>query len=165
LAQGEIGRLQIKLAIINPLSVIQQMYESMTPLIVKNKQSLILDIPSSLPQIMADKDRLQQILFNLIDNASKYNMENEKIILSVTARNNHLVFSIRDSGKGIPEEDKINIFDPYTRLESNKRSTLGMGLGLAICKILVELHRGQIWVESEPNKGSTFSFTIPLSES
>jgi signal transduction histidine kinase len=70
--------------------VIQQVYESMTPLIVKNKQSLILDISSSLPQIMADKDRLQQILFNLIDNASKYNMENEKIILSVTARNNIL---------------------------------------------------------------------------
>jgi PAS domain S-box-containing protein len=162
LAQGEVGLLQIKWVMVDPLVILHQVNDSMFPLVSSQRQSLLLDLPASLPQIKADKDRLHQILFNLIDNALKYNADGGKITLRAQVKDGHLVISVQDTGRGISKEDQSNIFDPYVRLETGKKTAEGLGLGLAICKMLITLHRGQIWIESEPGKGSTFTFTLPL---
>ena len=162
LAQGEIGLLQIKWVVIDPLVILHQVYDSMLPLVSNQRQILLLDLPASLPLIRADKDRLHQILFNLIDNALKYNTDGGKITIHANIKNDYLVISVQDTGMGISKEDQSYIFDPYVRLETAKKTAEGLGLGLAICKMLVTLHKGQIWIESEPHKGSTFTFTIPL---
>lgn len=162
MAQGEIGILQIKPVLLDPTAILRPVYESMKPIIEGQKQSFLLDLPFSLYQVMADKDRLQQVLFNLIDNASKYNVEGGTITLSATQKDDSLVVSVRDTGRGIALEEQANIFNPYVRLESGRRPIGGLGLGLAICKILVELHKGKIWVESTPNQGCTFTFTLPI---
>ena len=134
----------------------------MLPLVSNQRQTLLLDLPASLPLIRADKDRLHQILFNLIDNALKYNADGGKITLRANIKNDYLVISVQDTGMGISKEDQSYIFDPYVRLETAKKTAEGLGLGLAICKMLVTLHKGQIWIESEPHKGSTFTFILPL---
>ena len=162
LAQGEIGLLQIKWVMLDPLVILHQVYDSMLPLVSNQRQSLLLDLPPSLPQITADKDRLHQILFNLIDNALKYNTDGGKITLRALVKDDYLVISVQDTGRGISKEDQSNIFDPYVRLETGKKTAEGLGLGLAICKMLVTLHKGKIWIESKPGKGSTFTFTLPL---
>jgi len=162
LAQGEIGLLQIKSVMLDPAVILHQVYDSMLPLVSNQRQSLLLDLQNALPQIKADKDRLHQILFNLIDNALKYNTDGGKITLRALVKEGYLVISVQDTGRGISKEDQFNIFDPYVRLEAGKKTTEGLGLGLAICKILVTLHKGRIWIESEPYKGSTFTFTLPL---
>ncbi|MBN1644228.1 MAG: PAS domain-containing sensor histidine kinase [Dehalococcoidales bacterium] len=161
LAQGEIGMLQIKPVVIDPTPILHQVYDSIAPLIFSQNQLLVLDLPPALPEIIADKDRLQQILFNLIDNASKYNVNGGEITLRAEAKDHSLLISVRDTGRGIAKEDQLNLFNPYTRIESSRRTGGGLGLGLAICKILVELHAGEIWVESEKGKGSTFFVALP----
>lgn len=161
-AKGEVGALQLEPEMISPLEFFHQAVESVTPILSSRKQSLLLELPPSLPKLFADKDRLQQILFNLIDNASKYSPEGGKITLRAIEKESSLLVSVHDTGSGLTLEEQRQLFNPYTRFIRDKPSTGGIGLGLAICKMLVELHGGQIWVESERDKGSTFTFALPL---
>jgi len=162
ISQGEAGILQLKPIEVTPRELFSQVVESMSPVLANHKQSLVTEIPATLPRIVVDKDRLQQVLFNLIDNAVKYSPEGGRIILRVVPEDGHLLVSVRDNGGGIAKDEQTQLFNPYTRLEGAEKRTGGMGLGLAICRIIVELHGGRIWVESEENKGSTFTFRIPL---
>ena len=82
--------------------------------------------------------------------------------MKASNESNRLVIKVQDSGPGIPPEEKQKLFRPYYHLSTDRASIPGMGLGLAITKQLVELHGGTIWVQSEPGKGSTFSFSLPL---
>jgi PAS domain S-box-containing protein len=161
LSKGEMGMLKIKPSLIDLGKLFDQIFKNMYPIITRHKQSLTIELPPDLPEVYADENRLSQILFNLIDNASKYSQENETIILKATYNKDSLVISVQDKGVGISKEEQKQLFNPYTRLNSEKRKVGGIGLGLAISKILVELHGGEIWVESEKNRGSTFSFTLP----
>jgi signal transduction histidine kinase len=109
--------------------------------------------------VFADRDRLLQVLTNLIDNALKFTPEGGEIRVQSVAKDHEVQFSVRDTGPGIPESDRHRIFEPYWQASANKHK--GIGLGLAIAKRIVEQHGGRIWVESEEGQGSTFAFTIP----
>jgi len=132
-----------------------------TPLTFSKQQNLELTIPTSLPAVMLDRRRLEQILLNLLSNASKYTPGQGQI--RVTARMEHgsLLVQIQDTGYGIPESEQELIFRPYYYSKA-RSDTPSLGIGLAITKSLVELQEGTIWVESQPGKGSTFSFILPV---
>ncbi|MEQ4487553.1 MAG: PAS domain-containing sensor histidine kinase [Dehalococcoides mccartyi] len=111
--------------------------------------------------IIADEDRLRQILDNLIDNAIKYSPDSGLISINISRDQNNVLFSVSDSGIGIEPGEIKNIFKPYYRVESRQKKLQGLGLGLSIVRTYVKLHGGRIWVESEYGKGTTFLFTIP----
>jgi PAS domain S-box-containing protein len=117
-----------------------------------------------LPQIKADRTRVERILDNLIDNAIKYSPDGGGITVSAQSREKDILLSVSDHGLGISVIDSEKLFQPFARLEILTGGTAiqGIGLGLVVCRRLVEAHGGRIWVESEPGKGSTFFFTLPL---
>jgi PAS domain S-box-containing protein len=126
------------------------------------KHRLVIDIPDELPRAKADKVRVELILTNLLTNAVKYSDEGTEIRISAGATANNLTMSVSDRGIGISPQQQAELFRPFERLEDAARPAKGLGLGLLVCKRLVEAHGGAIWVESEPGKGSVFSFTLPL---
>lgn len=115
-----------------------------------------------LPSVMGDEGQIQQLLSNLLDNALRYSRLGvpPRISLSATRQGAFWLFRFRDNGIGIASEYQSSIFDVFTRLHGISQSQ-GTGFGLAICRRIVERHGGQIWVESEPDQGSTFLFTLP----
>ncbi len=125
---------------------------------------MTVDMPAGLAQVPADQTRIERILDNLIDNAVKYSPNGGEIAVSARQRANEVVVSVSDQGIGIAAEDSRKLFQPFGRLNAAVPGTAlkGLGLGLVVCKRLVEAHGGRIWVESEPGKGSTFSFALPL---
>jgi len=120
-------------------------------------------IDKQLPRVTGDPQRLRQVIDNLIDNAVKYSKEGTVITLRTEVRPEEVLVSISDQGMGIPATELTKIFDRFYRIEERlQKDPGGLGLGLSLCKSLVEAHCGKIWVESEIGKGSTFYFTIPL---
>lgn len=128
-------------------------------------QQIQTDFPSDLPTVYADPNRVRQVLVNLLDNASKYTPLNGKITLSILHRTTQKVqVSISDNGPGIPIENQERIFDDRFRLQRDQAQA-GYGIGLALCKRVVQSHFGQIWVDSEIEQGkggSCFHFTLPV---
>ena len=161
-ARGEMGMLQVELKSVDPLQLLRSVADEMTPMASKRGQSLVLNLPSSLPLIQADEGRLQQVVANLLTNASKFTPEGGRITLQAKRTDSALVVEVQDNGHGIAEEAQRRLFEPYYQVESGKGRTSGLGLGLALCKIFVELHGGRIWMESHVGKGSIFSFSVPL---
>ena len=126
-----------------------------------NIHRIIVDIPSGLSLIETDRIRIERILHNLIENGIKYSPEGGDIVVFVRRENENLLIGVKDSGIGISVEDQSRLFTPFERLQTAGQVS-GVGLGLNVCRILVEAHGGRIWVESQPGQGSTFFFTLPL---
>lgn len=120
-----------------------------------------IEASEGLPLVMADKERLERILINLLTNALKYSAPNTEVTLRLEPQGNEVVISIMDWGVGISPEDLPNLFDEFYR-SKRVQETGGLGLGLYIAKMLVEAHGGRIWVRSRLGIGSTFSFTLPV---
>jgi PAS domain S-box-containing protein len=120
-----------------------------------------VSLPSYVPHVLADPIRVERILYNLLENAAKYSPAGSKIKLDLSRTDSFLVVSVTDHGHGIPKERQAELFEPFKRL-ANKSESGGLGLGLVVCKRLVEAQGGKIWVESVEGKGSTFSFTLKL---
>ncbi|MEJ2635820.1 MAG: ATP-binding protein [Calditrichia bacterium] len=128
---------------------------------IKSQQIRIVEIPETV--IRGDRNRLYQLFFNIIDNAIKYTPENGKIWLSLHLHRPWATVEIRDNGPGIPRDDIPHIFERFYRVQKDRaRRTGGSGLGLSICKLIVESHKGKIEVESEMEKGSAFRIKLPL---
>ena len=130
-----------------------------------SKHTLVLDAPATLPQIVGDEDKLDQILTNLLNNAIKYAPGGGTVTLSCKDEGETLLFGVEDQGLGIPKEHLAKVFNKFHRVNNeDNRRIYGTGLGLYLVKHLVEsVHLGQIWAESEVGKGSTFFFRIPTS--
>jgi signal transduction histidine kinase len=111
--------------------------------------------------VHADRHRIQQVLSNLIGNSLKFTPAGGIIAFSAERRDDHVLFMVSDTGPGIPSKHLTDIFSPYWQAKRTER--LGAGLGLPIAKGIVESHRGKIWAESEPGKGTKFFFTLPIS--
>ncbi len=122
---------------------------------------IVEDIENGLPEIVGDNDKLNQVVINLISNAVKFTREGP-IICRVRKINCEIIISVIDKGIGIAETDQKKIFEKFGQVRNgHKDKPKGTGLGLAICKEIVEYHGGRIWVESEQDKGSNFTFTLP----
>jgi signal transduction histidine kinase len=114
------------------------------------------------PEVAADPDKLRQVLVNLVENAVKYSHEG-RIEVRLQQQNGTVRFSVRDEGPGIPPSQRERIFEKFYRLDPNMTKGVGgTGLGLYICRELIESMEGEIWVESELGEGSTFSFELPV---
>jgi PAS domain S-box-containing protein len=162
LARGEIGMLQVNQVSVDTAPLLKSIGEEMRAMLAGNGQTLEVAVPQSLPPILADEDRLRQVVLNLMINASKFTPEGGKIILRASANDKNLVVEIEDNGTGISPEEQKELFQPYRSRVSDKENLSGLGIGLALCKYIVELHGGKISVKSEVGKGSIFSFSIPL---
>jgi signal transduction histidine kinase len=132
---------------------------SQAPLASSASHALRLHASADISDIWADRDRLLQVFENLIGNAIKFTQESGEITLGARAGNGEVVFSVTDTGSGIKSDHLPHVFDRYWQAPEARNQ--GIGLGLSIVKGIVEAHGGQIWVQSSPNKGSTFFFTIP----
>ena len=125
--------------------------------------NLTLACPDVLPKVRADKPRLGQVLVNLLHNAIKFTPKGGEIKLAADQQGNMIVFSVHDTGMGIPADDLPRIFERFYKTD-RARSGGGTGLGLAIARHLVEAHGGKIWAESIKEEGSTFYFSIPVAD-
>ena len=118
-------------------------------------------LPETDMLVELDASRTEQVILNLLSNACKYSQHGGTISFKATLKDSLLRVDVRDEGRGIPLEAQEDLFKPYHRAEQDRKIP-GLGLGLAVCKQIVEAHGGKIWVESEIGKGSTFSFSIPV---
>jgi len=124
---------------------------------------IVVDMPARLPPADADRLRVERVIFNLVDNAIKYSPRGGNVRVFAHREGGYLLVGVSDEGIGISDEDQARLFRKFERLGPLEGSAVqGVGLGLNVCRILVEAHGGRIWVESTPGQGSTFCFTIPL---
>jgi PAS domain S-box-containing protein len=164
LARVETGLLQMSLVSVDASRLLIAIANEMKPMFAGNHHNLVVSVPDDLPQVQADDERLRQIVLNIMINASKFTPESGTITLRAFAQDGNLVVEVQDTGTGISEEDQKELFQPYRTRSADPDNLSGLGIGLALCKYLVELHGGKIWVKSQLGKGSTFSFSIPLTE-
>ena len=162
LAKVEIGILQLNPKSVDAEQLLRGIADEMMAVVSSNGQSLVLALAPSLPLVWGDEERLRQVVLNLLINASKFTPEGGKITLKAEERDRAVVVEVQDTGRGIPAEEQQRLFQPYHRQVNDREHLSGLGLGLALCRYLVELHGGKIWVESQMDKGSTFGFSIPL---
>jgi two-component system sensor histidine kinase KdpD len=121
------------------------------------------EVPPGLPAVRADAQRIAQVLLNLVGNAAKYAPPGTRITVTAAHDGDYVRVSVADEGPGIAPEDRPHVFEAFRRgSDGHARQTKGAGLGLAICKGLVEAHGGRIWVEDHPGPGTTVSFTLPV---
>lgn len=135
---------------------------SMKPVFEAKMQQVTTDIPSDLPYVYADTERVRQVLVNLLDNAIKYTPEEGTIAISILHRTSQKVqVSVSDNGPGIPEESRELIFEERFRLQRDEAKE-GYGIGLSLCQRIIQAHYGRIWVDSTLGQGSCFNFTLPV---
>ena len=146
----------------NFVQLLHEVAESAASEAIWYEVAFTVEIPDSLPLVMGDSGRLRQVVFNLLTNAFKFTPSGGKVILRARQQGSNLLVEVQDNGCGIPKRDQKQIFVPYYKRDSIKERFNGLGLGLALCKQLVQLHNGEIWVESSVGKGSIFKFQLPL---
>jgi signal transduction histidine kinase len=157
------GQLTLKPEKADLCAVLQECVELFTPVVSSKSFSMIIHTSPGPIFADLDRDRILQVLSNLIGNSLKFTPNGGAIELSAQKQENQVEISVTDNGPGIPDQAKVQIFERFSQLKMNDRS--GLGLGLFIAKWIVEAHKGRIWVTSDPGQGSTFSFTLPLTVS
>jgi signal transduction histidine kinase len=165
LAKMEAGKLDWYMADIDTGAVIEQAVAATSTLFSEDEAvELLVDLPERLRSVRADRDRLTQVIVNLMSNAAKFcDPERGQVTISTAAEANYLRVSVTDNGHGIRPEHQSLIFEKFQQASDDTLTDKpqGTGLGLPICREIVEYFGGRIWVESRPGKGSTFSFTVP----
>jgi histidine kinase len=166
LSRVEAHAYQLDLRPLDISSLVQTVMKRLTTQAESKRISVDLELPSDLPQVLADEDRAVQVLTNLAGNALQYTPENGKVTIAAKQINNEVQISVRDTGLGIPPEHLPQIFGRFYRVDASRsrsrRAGGGSGIGLTIARALVEAHGGHIWAESAgEGRGSTFTFTLP----
>ncbi|HEY9619579.1 MAG TPA: PAS domain S-box protein [Crinalium sp.] len=165
IAKMEAGKVEWQMQPLDPAELIDWATNATSALFETNGLQFLAEIAPGLPQVVGDRNRLLQVLINLISNAVKFT-ESGSVICRVQQANSGICISITDTGIGIAPEDQPKVFEKFRQVgDTLTDKPKGTGLGLPICKQIVEHHGGRIWVDSEPGKGSTFSFVIPVYES
>jgi signal transduction histidine kinase len=166
----ESGTMQLQLEPAQVATIVEEALAQVAPQAANRKQNLEHDLTSDLPELLADDDLLVRVLVNLIGNAVKFTPSGGSIRVSAetasAADGAAVRFIVQDTGEGIAPEDRERIFEKFAQVQGrpvNRRQSTG--LGLTFCRLAVEAHGGRIWVESAPEKGSIFQFTIPLKPS
>jgi PAS domain S-box-containing protein len=154
------GKLVISPMPVDPSVLLTDSLQILRPLVVEKGISLDLQIETDLPKVMADRERIQQTLSNLVGNAIKFSPMGSKIAVIARKVGGGVIISVLDNGRGIAAEQLPRVFDRYW--QSSRTDRQGAGLGLAIAKGIVEAHGGRIWIDSRPDEGTTASFTLLL---
>lgn len=163
LSRIESGQVPLQLKPISPSQLLQSATDRMKAQAERAGLNLEAECNPSLPPVPADSSRLEQVLVNLIHNATKFTPPGGEIRLFAQQDGKYIRFDVSDTGAGIDPDDLPRIFERFYKADrARSRSGSGTGLGLSIARHIVEAHGGKIWVESEPEKGSTFHFTIPI---
>lgn len=157
----EAGQIKMQLRPISLRDVAARTDSNFAPQLKAQNLKLTINLPDTLPLVLADPDRLQQVFDNLISNALKYTTEGG-ITISAIDRGDFVMVSVKDTGSGIAKGEQDKIFEKFYQIKvGNAYPTKGTGLGLAIVRSIVESHRGKVWVESEAGKGADFRFMLP----
>ena len=160
LSRAQADRLVLYVESIHIGSVIEDLLQKMGRRYTSHR--FIADLPKDLPPIPADRLRVERILHNLLENAVKYSPAGSEIRVFAKHERGRLAIGVQDQGIGISSENQAMLFKPFQRLEDTMRAGIkGIGLGLLVCRRLVEAHGGRIWLESEPGHGTTLFFTLP----
>jgi signal transduction histidine kinase len=159
LALLESGRTRFQRRRFDPAQLLYECCQVVEPGAAESGIEVVRDVPESLPTINGDRDKIKQVFFNLFSNAVKYNQPGGKIFLRAWSESAKLIFEIKDTGVGIPEESMPFLFEKFYRANS---SISGAGLGLSICKRIVESHGGTIEAQSQLGVGTTFQVRLPL---
>jgi len=164
LSRVEAGAFQLNLAPVPPERLIERIQSTFGRQFEDKNIQLVTDVEPGLPNLFVDKDRIIQVLTNLVGNALQYTPNGGKVSISVRREKSEILFAVKDTGIGISTEQLTFIFNRFYRTDkSRNRASGGSGIGLTIAKALVQAHQGKIWAESNgEGKGSTFSFLIPL---
>jgi two-component system phosphate regulon sensor histidine kinase PhoR len=163
LSQMDADRLELEVRRVSVSVLVESCYETARHRAAEKELNLSLDLPPGIPDVSGDARRLQEVLQNLLDNANQYTLPGGKITLSVRRRAEEVIFTVTDTGIGIPQADQPRIFERFYRVDAARsREAGGTGLGLAIARHLIEVHGGRIWVESELGVGSKFHFSVPV---
>jgi len=165
LSKIEEGKIQLDAGRVSLGGLVHEVMETVRPMAAEKPVLLEVDVPEPSVLVWADRDKVTQVLMNLIGNAIKFTPSDGTVgVSAANDRSGWVRVSIRDAGPGIPTNEQEKIFEKFYQVtQDGGPKPKGTGLGLAISKSLVELHGGKIWVESEEGRGSTFSFTLPLS--
>ena len=161
LANGEIGMLKIDPVELDLAVVLREIVSELAPVAAEKGLVMLQDVPD-LPRVRGDRSRLRQVMTNLLSNAIKFTFKGSILVKAFKLSESEVMVSVSDTGRGMTAEEVENIFDPYRRKLSSGHDMRGLGIGLALSKMFVELHKGTIKAESEVGKGSTFSFTVPV---
>ncbi len=161
LSHIETGRVKLKLELVNLNLLVGEVITRLAPQAERAKVTLLTELSPDLPPVPADRDRIQQVILNIVHNAIKFTSPGGKTTVHTKPQKDTVTVSVADTGKGISKEDLPHIFERFFKTDKS-RSSSGTGLGLAIAKHTVQAHGGSIWVQSEEGKGSTFSFSLPL---
>jgi signal transduction histidine kinase len=173
ISRMEAGEMRIDKVPVDLDGVISIALSTIAPHARRKRLSLHCTVPPGLPLVLGDRDKIRQVMLNLLGNAVKFTPEGGRVEIAaeeaplsapeMVARGKGVRVWVQDSGIGIPQDHLKRVFDPFFQVDNTStREYGGTGLGLSIVKRLVEAHGGAVWVDSDPGKGSTFSFTLPL---
>jgi two-component system phosphate regulon sensor histidine kinase PhoR len=166
ITQAESGEMELRIRKFEIYELVQEVIDSLEHKFTKKRRQISCTIEANHHEhtrVLADRERIQQVLTNLLDNAVKYGNQDGDITIRLEAHDHKLYTSIQDNGPGIESEHLEKIFRRFYRVDkSRSRERGGTGLGLAICKHLLKMHGEQITAESEPGKGTTFAFSLKM---
>jgi signal transduction histidine kinase len=159
----EAGYLALNIRTVEISPMIKSLYDLTHEWARKQNIMLTMSCDKTIGTIEADERRLKQVLLNLISNAIKFTPEQGSISIAVERRDSRLAFSISDTGIGISKEDQQKIFSPFVQLQKNQRNT-GAGLGLSLVKSIIELHGGEIMLQSDTDQGTSITCLLPVKQ-
>ncbi len=163
LSKMDADRLELEIRRLSVSQFVESCIETTQRPAAEKDLRISVNLQQPLPDIAADRRRLTEVLQNLLDNAMQYTPAGGQIMVSASADDAEVTFTVSDTGIGIPRADQFRIFERFYRVDvARSREVGGTGLGLAIAKHLVEVHGGRIWVDSEVGQGSQFHFTVPI---
>lgn len=157
----EAGRLELDLSALRPERLCEDSVAGIDGFAKKVGVRVRSEVAGDLPAVLADPDRIVQVLTNLLSNALKFSPPGEEVVLRAQRDGPAVRFQVEDHGPGIPADFREKLFTRFAQSDRARREQEGTGLGLAICRALVVKHQGDIWVESEPGRGANFFFTLP----
>ena len=157
-ARAEAGWVEVRPKLIDIREPVKRTIKNVHPLVAQKRQVILLDYPQVLHRVMADEAWIQQVMTNLICNASKYTSEGGNIFVSVMENRRCVLVSVTDDGAGISPAERERLFEPFFRGDHDQRGT---GLGLTIIKHIIEMHGGKVYVDTQLGRGTIFLFTLP----
>jgi len=160
----QLGKLELQKQPTEIEPLIKETTSRFLPLFAQRDQSLYVDIEETLPKLHVDKGKIEEILYNLLSNANNYSHQSGSITLRAEIKDRRVVVQVEDSAPVINDNEKDRLFEPYYRGQDAEQIDRipGLGLGLTIAKKLVELHGGNMWIDTKTGKGNVFTFSLPI---